>query len=166
MCNDPVLQAILLLCSYFGKSKKEDVKPLSPTEYSRLASWLYQHKYTPADLLKRELGLIEQWQKWQQQNLWILSRGSQDYPKVLKAKLCEGRSPLLYCIGNKELLSTPGIGFVGSRDTEQDDEDFTQALAQQAVEQGFVVVSGGAKGVDQTSMVAALEDTFTRYPKA
>ena len=136
MNNGPVLQAILLLCSYFGKSKKEDVKPLSPTEYSRLAAWLYQHKYTPADLLKREMSLIEQWQdpkgakgitterliallrrsasmgfaleKWQQQNLWILSRGSQDYPKVLKAKLGEGRSPLLYCIGNKELLSDSG----------------------------------------------------------
>jgi predicted Rossmann fold nucleotide-binding protein DprA/Smf involved in DNA uptake len=64
---------------------------------------------------------------------------------------------LLYGIGNKELLKNQSIGFVGSRDTNSDDDAFTQALAQQVVDQGFTVISGGAKGVDQTSMIAALD---------
>jgi DNA processing protein len=183
MNYDNVLQAILLLCSYFNKNESRNVKPLTPTEYSRLAAWLHQNQCTPADFLTREEELLSQWndpknkitkerlasllqraasmgfalEKWQQQNVWVLSRASQDYPKVLRDKLGDTRAPLLYCIGNKTLLTTQGIGFVGSRDTNQNDEAFTQALAQQAVNQGFTIVSGGAKGVDQTSMNAALD---------
>ncbi len=183
MNTDSVLQAILLLCSFFNKSESRNIRPLTPTEYSRLATWLHQNKFTPADFVSRQEELLSNWQdpkkkitkdrltellqraasmgfaleKWQQQNVWVLSRASQDYPRVLRDTLGDTRSPLLYGIGNKELLRTQGIGFVGSRDTNADDESFTQALAQQAVEQGFTVVSGGAKGVDQTSMIAALD---------
>lgn len=186
MKSDPVLQAILLLCSYFTKDQKGEVKPLTPTEYSRLAMWLHRREQTPADLLLRDKWLVEQWndpkgakgtisqdrltgllrrsasmgfalEKWQQQNLWVLSRADHKYPKVLKDKLGDTRSPLLYCIGNEALLSSPSIGFVGSRNIDQADTDFTEVMAQQAVKQGYVVVSGGAKGVDQTSMTAALD---------
>lgn len=183
MNTDSVIQAILMLCSFFNKSESRTIKPLTPTEYSRLAVWLYANKYDPSDFLNRKDELLSNWEdpkkkitqerldellqrsasmgfaieKWQQQNVWVLGRSSQEYPKVLKEALGDTRPPLLYGIGNKALLSTKGIGFVGSRDTNADDETFTQALAQQAVEQGYTVVSGGAKGVDQTSMMAALE---------
>ena len=187
MNNENVLQAILLLCSFFNKSESRNIKPLTPTEYSRLAGWLHQHKYNPADFLDRQDELLSKWvdpkstskqpitkerladllrraasmgfalEKWQQQKVWVLSRASQEYPKILRETMGDTRSPLLYGIGNKALLNTQGIGFVGSRDTNTNDEAFTQALAQQAVEQGFTVVSGGAKGVDQTSMIAALD---------
>lgn len=183
MSPNNVEQAILLLCSFFNKNESRNIKPLTPTEYSRLAAWLHQNKYTPADFLSRQEELLSQWQdpkdkitkerlaellqraasmgfaleKWQQQNVWVLSRGSQDYPKVLKDKMGDTRVPLLYGIGNQALLNTPSIGFVGSRDTNADDEAFTKTLAQQAVEQNFTVISGGAKGVDQTSMIAALD---------
>lgn len=187
MNNENVFQAILLLCSFFNKSESRNIKPLTPTEYSRLAAWLHQNKYNPADFLDRQDELLSKWvdpkltskkpitkerlaellqraasmgfalEKWQQQNVWVLSRASQEYPKILRETMGDTRSPLLYGIGNKALLKTQGIGFVGSRDINADDETFTQALAKQAVEQGFTVVSGGAKGVDQTSMIAALD---------
>jgi predicted Rossmann fold nucleotide-binding protein DprA/Smf involved in DNA uptake len=187
MNTDSVLQAILLLCSFFNKNDIKNIKPLTPTEYSRLAMWLHHNKYTPADFLTQPDILLNQWldpkptlknaitqerlaellqrsasmgfalEKWQQQQVWVLSRASEYYPKILKETLGDTRSPLLFGIGNKELLNTSGIGFVGSRDTNSDDESFTQSLAEQAVEQGFTVVSGGARGVDQTSMLAALD---------
>tara|TARA_R110001592_G_scaffold143304_1_gene365980 strand:- start:10395 stop:11903 length:1509 start_codon:yes stop_codon:yes gene_type:complete len=187
MNNENVLQAILLLCSFFNRRESRSIKPLTPTEYSRLAAWLHQNKYTPADFLDRQGELLEKWvdpkptsknpitkerlaellqraasmgfalEKWQQQKVWVLSRASQDYPRILRETLGETRSPLLYGIGNKELLNMKGIGFVGSRDTNSDDESYTKRLAQQAVNQCYAVVSGGAKGVDQTSMLAALE---------
>lgn len=180
---DSVLQAILLLCSFFNKSESKTIKPLTPTEYSRLAAWLHQNRYTPADFLTQQEELLSRWQdpknkvtkerlqvllkraasmgfaleKWQQQNVWIISRASQDYPGVLRETLGDTRSPILYGIGNKALLKAQGIGFVGSRSINAEDEAFTQSLAQQAVAQGFTVVSGGAKGVDQTSMISALD---------
>ena len=180
-------QAILLLCSVFNKNESRTIKPLTPTQYSRLATWLHHNKYTPADFLERQEELLNKWQdpkpsakneitkeqlaqllqrsasmgfaleKWQQQKVWILSRASQEYPKALKTAMADTRPPLFYGIGNKDLLNTAGIGFVGSRDTNTDDEIYTQTLAKQVVDQGFTVVSGGAKGVDQTSMIAALE---------
>ncbi len=182
MNNDNVLQAILLLCSFFNKNESRNIKPLTPTEYSRLATWLHQNKYTPADFILREEELLTQWQdpknkitrerlaqllqraasmgfameKWQQQNVWVLSRASEEYPGALR-RLGDTRSPLLYGIGNQSLLNTQGIGFVGSRDTNSDDDAFTKSLAQKTVERGFTVVSGGAKGVDQASMQAALD---------
>ena len=187
MNNDSVLQAILLLCSFFNKNESKSIKPLTPTEYSRLASWLHHNKYTPADFLDRPNELLSKWEdpkpklkkpitkerlsdllqraasmgfaieKWQQQNVWVLSRASHEYPRAIKTALADTRPPLLFGIGNKELLNTAGIGFVGSRDTNSDDDTYTQALATQAVEQGFTVVSGGAKGVDEVSMLAALD---------
>lgn len=180
-------QAILLLCSVFNKNENRAIKPLTPTQYSRLATWLHHNKYTPADLLERQEELLNKWQdpkpsakseitkeqlaqllqrsasmgfaleKWQQQKVWVLSRASQQYPKALKTAMADTRPPLFYGIGNKDLLNTAGIGFVGSRDIDVNDEAYTQALAKQVVDQGFTVVSGGAKGVDQTSMIAALE---------
>jgi len=187
MNDDNVLQAILLLCSFFNKSESRQIKPLTPTEYSLLASWLHHKEYTPADFLVRKDELLGEWvdprptsknpmtkerltellqraasmgfalEKWHQQKVWVISRASQEYPKILRQRLGDTRSPLLYGIGNKELLKMPGIGFVGSRDTNSDDESYTQRLAQQAVGQNYAVVSGGAKGVDQTSMIAALD---------
>ncbi len=90
-----------------------------------------------AELLQRAASMGFALEKWQQQKVWVLGRPSQEYPKVLKETLGDTRPPLLYGIGNKELLNTQGIGFVGSRDTNTDDETFTQALAQRTVEQGF-----------------------------
>ena len=189
MNTDNVLQsqAILLLCSVFNKNESRTIKPLTPTQYSRLATWLHHNKYTPADFLERQEELLNKWQdpkpsakseitkeqlaqllqrsasmgfaleKWQQQKVWVLSRASQEYPKALKTAMTDTRPPLLYGIGNKDLLNTAGIGIVGSRDTNTNDEIYTQTLAKQVIDQGFTVVSGGAKGVDQTSMIAALE---------
>ena len=172
MSNENVLHSILLLCSFFNKSESKSIKPLTPTEYSRLATWLYQNKYTPADLLDRQNEVLSKWmdpkptvknpitkerliellrrgasmgfalEKWQQQKLWLLSRGCQEYPRAIKEKLGDTRSPLLYGIGNRDLLNTSGIGFVGTRDTNPDDEAFTKRLTEQAVEQGFTIVSG------------------------
>lgn len=41
-------QAVLLLCSHFGK--KPVLPPLTPTEYRKLAKVLWQHQKRPADL--------------------------------------------------------------------------------------------------------------------
>src|SRR5690606_5779570 len=142
MNNDNVLEAILLLCSVFNKTESRDIKPLTPTEYSRLAAWLHQNKYTPAEFITQPEKLLTEWQdpkdkitkirltqllrrgasmafaleKWHQQNVQIISRASKEYPFSLREKLKDIRTPLLYCIGNISLFDTESIGFVGSRD--------------------------------------------------
>tara|TARA_B100000446_G_scaffold188233_1_gene221581 strand:+ start:19651 stop:21168 length:1518 start_codon:yes stop_codon:yes gene_type:complete len=182
MQNDEVLQATLLLSCFFNKSEVRSVKPLTPTEYARFATWLHQSGYTPASLLHDQSAVVSGWQDpkgkitaerintllargtsmgfalehWAKHGLWVVSRAQEHYPKMVREKIGEARPPIFFGVGNKSLLNKPGIGFVGSRSIDRADEEFTKLKAQRAVEQGYVVVSGGAKGIDQTSMLSAL----------
>ena len=180
---DEVLQATLLLSSYFNKNEVKTIKPLTPTEYSRFASWLHLEGFNPANLLHEQKEIMERWQDpkqkitkeriesllsrgasmgfavehWAKHGIWVIPRASKEYPKQIRAKIGDTRPPVLFGVGNKEILSCQGIGFVGSRSIDSDDEAFAKDKAESAVSQGFAVVSGGAKGIDQTAMVAAIE---------
>lgn len=177
-------QAILLLTVFFNKTEVKLEKPLSPTEYSRFASWLYEQKKSPADLLSDADTILSAWddpkqkitidrlkrllarggsmafalESWQKHGVWIISRANSEYPLSIRKHLGDLRPPILFGIGNKDLLSLSGIGFVGSRNNlEAADVAYTQRLVYQAVDQGFAVISGAAKGVDQAAMEAALQ---------
>ena len=171
-------KAILLLCSELGKTRA--VKPLTQTEYNRLGNWLIKEKMRPADLLQSErvdsiatssgiesnrlqsllgrgvqLGLtVEQ---WQQNSIWILSRSDEDYPGRYKEHLKIERPPLLFGVGDKSLLQGGGVAIVGSRDVDSDGEHFAREVGKSCAKNRISVVSGGARGVDQIVMSAALE---------
>lgn len=98
---------------------------------------------------------LEQWTK---QGVNLITRACANYPQKIREKLGDNRPPVFFTIGNLALLNQPAIGFVGSREITPDDESFTQNKAKLAVSQEFVVVSGGAKGIDQTAMLAALDE--------
>ncbi len=176
------LQATLLLCCYFNNNEVSKFKPLTPTEYGKFSRWMHGNKFNPADLLQRKNEVLVLWsdqkekisseriegllsrgvsmgfalEKWSKAGLWVMSKADSDYPKALKKKLQDVAPPVLFGIGNKELFNNVAVGFVGSRTIDLDDEAFTTVKAQLAVKQGYTVVSGGAKGVDQISMLSAL----------
>lgn len=173
-------KAILLLCGYFG-GKDRDVQPLSLTEYNKLAAWLRREKLRPEDLLSQEgeerlktyvngkvnpdrlhrllergveLGFaVEQWTR---RGFWVVSRGEDLYPRRLKKRLREAAPPLLFGAGDRSLLDTVGLGVVGSRKADDPALEFTHMIGQRCGKEGITVVSGGARGVDQESTLAAL----------
>jgi len=53
-------------------------------------------------------------------------------------------------------LRTKGVAIVGSRKVSQEDEQFTFALGEKLAFDGYSVVSGGAKGVDEASMLGSI----------
>jgi len=63
---------------------------------------------------------------------------------------------VLFGCGNKELLNTGGIAVVGSRKAGDEDLHFTHALGVKAASHGTCIISGGARGVDETAMLAAM----------
>ena len=175
-------QAILLLTSYFSKPVKGAAKPLTITEWGRFAHWLYDKKHQPADLLSEEQqNILSQWQdtkvtservsellarghslalaveKWQRAGLWILTRADDEYPKKLKQKLRNNAPPVLFGCGNKDLLNSGGIAVVGSRNVGAEDLQFTEGVGQKAASSGIGIVSGGARGVDEASMLSAIK---------
>lgn len=170
--------AIILLCGIFGKDRS--VKPLSLTEYSALVRWLIGAKRRPSDLLQQEntseaskgSGIDKQRlekllsrgvqlgfavEEWQRNGIWIISRSDADYPARYKKHLKDKAPPLLFGVGNRSLLSGGGLGIVGSRNVDQEGDAFTRKAAELCAHNRMPVVSGGARGVDQISMTAALE---------
>lgn len=174
-------QAILLLCGRFNKANKGDTSPLTQTEYNRLVKWLRGRKLSPAVLVQPEgqevlfyddlpveaerlrillerggaLALIVE--GWDNQGIWVLSRyDSEVYPQRLAA-LGGQAPPLLYGVGNPQLLSCGGVAVVGSRDADEEALEYTQSLARTCAQQGIQVVSGGARGIDSAAMQTALE---------
>lgn len=176
----PDTQAVLLLCGRFGKSQAADAPPLTQVEYNRTIKWLRERKLRPADLLQgdvlerlhgdippvspsRLIALLERGgslalatERWDNQGIWIVSRYDPDYPQRVAA-LGGQAPPILYGVGNAELLSHGGVAVVGSRDVDEEALDYTQRLARSCAKQGIQIVSGGARGVDSTAMLAAID---------
>lgn len=179
-------QAILLLTGYFNSSYSTEVKPLTVGEWARFAEFLrgqaiaprrlleigalglldgYSDKSITMDridaLLKRGTAMAVALEKWSRANVWVISRADQEYPERLKRKLGQNSPPILYGCGNKALLNSGGVGVVGSRDVSNEDLNYTKSIGAKAANSGISVISGGAKGVDQASMLSALESGGT-----
>ena len=174
-------QATLLLTSYFSKASDEAAKPLTNTEWGRFALWLKERSLTPADLLvSHPAPLINDWhdkkvttervlqllgrghslalavEKWQRAGLWVVTRSDTDYPKRLKARLKTDSPPVLFGCGDKSLLNAGGLAVIGSRNANHQDLAFTEKTGAQAASENIAIVSGGARGVDETAMLGAI----------
>lgn len=77
-----------------------------------------------------------------------------DYPPLL-ADLSTA-PPILTVRGNTALLGAPAIGVVGARNASAAGIRFTRQLAEDLGAQGYVVVSGLARGIDTAAHGAAL----------
>ncbi|MDB9310265.1 DNA-processing protein DprA [Aphanizomenon sp. CS-733/32] len=178
----PDTQAILLLCASFGQNRQIEPLPLTLGEYNLLTDWLREHQMRPADLLEttakeqvqkisnnklnpdRLLALLQRGamlslavEKWTSRGLWILGRSDAKYPKRLKQILKHSAPAIIYGVGNTELLSLGGLAIVGSRDVDEDIIHYTRKVAQTCSQQSIQVISGGARGIDQESMLGILD---------
>ena len=88
------------------------------------------------------------------------------YPKDVELKFSS--PPCLSAMGNLGLLEKPSIGFCGSRKVSPLGLEATYNMAKNAAENGLVVVSGNAKGVDSAAHFSGLEnggDTILVLPE-
>lgn len=89
--------------------------------------------------------------------LWVLSAVDDGYPPRFRTRLGDAAPPVLIGAGPTELLDGGGLGIVGSRDVTAEGGEVARDAARAAVGRGRPVISGGARGVDQLSMGAALD---------
>jgi len=87
------------------------------------------------------------------QKLSSLQKG---YPKALKDLFGDLAAPDIWYLGNLSLFEEKAVGFCGSRDATENGISTAADCSRQLSEQGVVVVSGYAPGVDMASHEAAL----------
>ncbi len=176
----PDTRATTLLCGKLGRAASKDVEPLKPMEYDLLHQWLHTNDMQPRDLfglaeytlrggsppiaadrlvalLDRDPALTTSLERWAANGLWIVSRYDPWYPRRLAKQLGRTTPPVLYGIGNPELLSSGGLAIVGSRNPDERALLFTRDVAEAAAIQTLAIVSGGARGVDSAAMDTAQE---------
>lgn len=105
-------------------------------------------KISSRDAALRELEMAEKF------NSSIVALGEKAYPQWLQS--IDSAPPLLYIKGHEELGRRPSVGIVGSRNASGAGLKFAGQLAQELGEQGFVVVSGLARGIDAAAHSASL----------
>jgi predicted Rossmann fold nucleotide-binding protein DprA/Smf involved in DNA uptake len=79
------------------------------------------------------------------------------YPGRLRDRLGPDAPPVLFVAGDRSIVDAGGVAIVGSRDVDAASVAFAETVAAAAAREGAVVVSGGARGVDQLAMRAALD---------
>ncbi len=174
-------EAITIFCSRLCAA--EGVKPLEPKEWGDLAGRLMEKELQPeylldferkdfteqlgateeeaeryARLLDRSGSLRFELSKYEDMGIFVMTRADAEYPKMLKKKLGNGCPPLFYYAGDPALLDKPAVGYVGSRNVEPADLEFTKMTVAKTAGLGYAVVSGGAKGTDSISAVTAMNE--------
>lgn len=174
--------AILLLCTHLGLPPKPDPAPLTLKNWNPVAQALSRAGLRPKVLLGKSPGEIEgmigvngqeaarmalllqrdetistELERLSSQGIWILTRADEDYPERYRKRLGKSTPLVIFGAGDKALVGDSGIAVVGSRNVDQAGQELAESIGRASAYNGMVVYSGGARGVDQYSMKAALE---------
>lgn len=86
-----------------------------------------------------------------------ITRVSQGYPALLRKRLGLDSPGVLWAKGDISLLDKPKISLVGSRDIGKNNGEFAAEVGREAARQGYVLVSGNARGADRIAQKACLD---------
>lgn len=96
---------------------------------------------------------VNQAAKW---DCYPITRISKLYPMALRQRLGQDCPGCLWAKGDSSLLSRPAVALVGSRDLYPENRAFAQEAGRQTALQGYVLVSGNARGADQAAQESCL----------
>ncbi|MBR4291752.1 MAG: DNA-processing protein DprA [Oscillospiraceae bacterium] len=85
-----------------------------------------------------------------------LTRISAGYPLLLRKRLGLDSPGCLWVKGDGSLLAQPAVSLVGSRDLLEENRSFAEEVGRQAALQGYVLVSGNARGADRAAQESCL----------
>lgn len=170
-------QGFLLLTGYLGDPER---RPLTVAQFRDLTRAVTamekpteQRELTQEDLLRigcdqamaqRILNLLSQTAQLQ----WYLEKGrgngcapvtrvTEGYPLQVRKRMGLDAPGALWCKGDESLLRRPAVALVGSRELLEKNREFACAVGRCAARQGYVLISGNARGADQAAQEACLE---------
>ena len=172
--------ALLLTAPLLSKHRDASPDPLQPSDYRRFTRFLDEigwhladlltkdaeallfHDRLPLDadrlrlLLARGFHLSQVMEQWQSRSIWVIGTTDDAYPSRLR-RLERGAPPILYGCGDPALLDHGGLAVVGSRNVDEDILSYAKRIGKLTARSEHMLVSGGARGVDQAAMRGALE---------
>ena len=172
MTSDDSLATVLLV----GRLLSDGVEPLKASDFWRLREsvggpsrllgagdeQLVSEFGLGADTARRVVALLDratamafELERLGQAGIAVLTPFDEEYPGRFAERLGPSAPVLLYAAGAVESLGQAGVGVVGSRDVSPEGSEVAGAAAAMAARLGLPLVSGGARGVDQTAMNAA-----------
>lgn len=108
------------------------------------------------DLLSQQDLLEEYLRSARQKGCYPITRVSEGYPLAIRKRLGLDSPGVLWAKGDLDILSKPKISLVGSRDILPENRGFAREVGRQAALQGYVLVSGNARGADRVAQEACL----------
>ncbi len=109
------------------------------------------------DLLHDELRLRMYLHTARKEGIHLVTRATESYPVLLRQRLGLDSPGCLWAKGDLSLLGKPAVALVGSRELEADNARFAAEAGRQAALQGYVLISGNARGADKVAQRACLE---------
>jgi len=169
-------RGFLLLSSHLGDAAR---KPLTPVQLRNLALRMQTQDRIAEDrelnihdlktigyshdaaerilaLLAEERLLRDYLKRAQDCGCMPVTRVSEGYPLLLRKRLGLDSPGCLWVKGDVSLLRQPAVALVGSRDLREENRAFAQEVGWQAARQGYVLVSGNARGADKCAQESCL----------
>lgn len=84
----------------------------------------------------------------------LLFKGAEDYPDRLAQ--FDDAPPVICTLGSSHLLQRPCLAIVGARNASINAQRFAQSLAEELADEGYVILSGLARGIDAAAHNGAL----------
>ena len=98
--------------------------------------------------------LMQQWGYCVEKNIGVLSINQDTYPSLLKQ--IYDPPPVIYYLGDINLINSPQLAMVGSRRSTQQGNSNALLFAKAFAKSGFTVTSGLALGIDTESHLGAI----------
>lgn len=134
----------------FGEDRELSEKDLIKLGYNReMARRILQ-------LMEEEALLERSLQRARRSDCVPITRVSEGYPLILRQRMGLDSPGCLWAKGDLQLLNTPAIALVGSRELREENRKFAEAVGYHAAVQGLTLVSGNARGADRTAQEACL----------
>jgi len=141
------------------KLQHEDLDPRNLLSFEdwKLQAVLDLKAETVAALRSPAEQAFDTWKDLERKGVMVLPLGFRGYPDRINQVLGDSAPPIVYAVGNRDLLDKPSAGFCGSRLASALGIEIAQQSARQLANESVNVVSGYAKGVDIATHRGALE---------
>ena len=151
---------IVILCGEFG----EGYQPITRAQFWKIFhenndsidSVIASGRNGVLELLKRSGSVAFSISKMDGMGINVTTVLDDDFPQNLQKKLGDRCPPMLYYSGDPSINRHRYVGYVGSRNTDDTDRDWTEKMVARNFDDQYGVVSGGAKGIDVISTGHAL----------